>query len=67
MMSGFAARNGFEVTVKGASGATLDAAGMGLDPAKPIVGTVTTDRELVLVLEGVGTRTIPAGTTEVRF
>jgi hypothetical protein len=62
-----AARNGFEATVTGARAATLDPAGMGLDPARPIVGTVTTDTPLALTLAGLGTVTVEPGTHEVRF
>ena len=62
-----AARNAFEATLTGASAATLDPQGMGLNTTLPITGTVTTDVPLELTLAGEGTRTLPAGTHELTF
>ena len=62
-----AARNAFEATVTGARAARLDPAGMGLDAAERITGTVTTDVPLELTLDGVGTVTVQPGTHAVTF
>jgi hypothetical protein len=47
-----AARNGFEAATTGADSATLDLGEMGIDVAKAVTGTVTTDRPLELRLLG---------------
>ncbi len=47
------ASNGFEATLTAARAATLDLAGMRIDAARPITGTVTADRPLRLSLRGV--------------
>jgi hypothetical protein len=47
-----AARNAFTATLTGARAATLDLAGMRLDPARALSGTVGTDEPLALTLLG---------------
>jgi hypothetical protein len=44
--------NGFEATLTGASGITLDAVRMGLDVTRPIGGKITADHALTLRLRG---------------
>jgi S-formylglutathione hydrolase FrmB len=44
--------NAFEATLTGAKAATLDLAGMRLDPSRTITATITTDRPVTLTLQG---------------
>lgn len=57
-------RNGFEVTLAGASAVRLDPAGMGIDVTQPITARVTTDTSVALSI-GDRTFSFAPGTHEV--